>query len=39
VQLLEAAGLGELPRERVLPSAGPDQQHLHTASLEGTPRD
>jgi hypothetical protein len=35
VQLLEARGLGELPRERVLPSAGPDQQHLHAAEFRG----
>jgi hypothetical protein len=39
VQLLEALGLAELPRERVLASAGPDQQHLHTASLEGASHD
>ena len=33
VQLVETRRLGQLPRERVLASAGADQQHFHTRTL------
>ena len=36
VELLEVWCLGELPGERVLASARPDQEHLHTRTLATT---